>query len=39
MFAYGMVFRTLTYIENMAPAEIIECRYEKGQEDCKYSFF
>ncbi len=36
--AHGMLFRTLTYIEKMAPAEIIECRYEKGQEDCKYSF-
>ena len=36
--AHGMVFRTLTYIEKMAPAEIVECRYEKGQEDCEYSF-
>ncbi len=36
--AHGMLFRTLTYIEKMAPAEIIECRYEKCQADCEYSF-
>lgn len=35
---HGMAFRTLTYIEKMSPAEIIECKYEKGQADCEYSF-
>lgn len=35
---HGMAFRTLTYIETMRPAEIIECRYEIGQPDCLYSF-
>lgn len=35
---HGMAFRSLTYIEKMRPAEIIECTYEKDQPDCKYSF-
>lgn len=35
---HGMVFRCLTYIEKMYPAEIIECTYQKGQEECDYSF-
>lgn len=33
-----MGFRTLTYIEQMKSAEIIECAYTIGQEDCIYSF-
>ena len=36
---YGMAFRTLTYIEQMKPAEIVECIYDIGQEDCVYSFY
>lgn len=36
---HGMAFRTLTYIEDMRPAEIVECTYEIGQEDCNYSFY
>ena len=35
---HGMAFRTLAYIEQMKPAEIIECTYEVGQEECVYSF-
>ena len=35
---HGMVFRCLTYIEKMCPGEIIECTYQKGQAECKYSF-
>ena len=35
---HGMAFRALKYIENIAPGEIVECRYEKGQEDCEYAF-
>lgn len=35
---HGMAFRTLTYIEQMKPAEIIECNYHLGQDDCAYSF-
>lgn len=35
---HGMAFRTLTYIEQMKPAEIVECTYALGQEDCVYSF-
>ena len=35
---HGMVFRCLTYIEKIRPAEIIECTYQKGQADCEYSF-
>lgn len=35
---HGMAFRCLKYIEEMSPAEIIECEYFKGQEECEYSF-
>lgn len=35
---HGMVFRCLTYIKKMQPAEIIECTYQKGQAECEYSF-
>jgi broad specificity phosphatase PhoE len=35
---HGMALRTLAYIEEMRPAEIVECNYEIGQEDCIYSF-
>ena len=35
---HGMVIRTLTYAEEIKPAEIIECKYEVGQSDCIYSF-
>lgn len=35
---HGMAFRTLTYIEQMKPAEIVECVYNLGQDDCEYSF-
>lgn len=35
---HGMAFRSLTYIERMRPAEIVEFIYEKGQPDCEYSF-
>ena len=35
---HGMVFRCLTYIEKMNPAEIIECPYQIGQAECEYSF-
>lgn len=35
---HGMAFRALAYIEQMAPAEIIECTYEVGQAECEYSF-
>ena len=34
-----MAFRTLTYIEQMKPAQIVECEYYLGQEDCIYSFY
>ena len=36
---HGMAFRTLTYIEQMKPAEIVEFIYDIGQEDCVYSFY
>lgn len=36
---HGMSLRTLAYIEEMGPGEIVECVYEKGQPDCEYSFF
>ena len=36
--SHGMALRTLTYIEKMKPAQIVECEYYKGQEDCNYSF-
>lgn len=35
---HGMAFRVLKYIENIAPGEIVECKYEKGQVDCEYAF-
>lgn len=35
---HGMAFRALTYIEQIKPAEIIECTYILGQEECVYSF-
>ena len=35
---HGMAFRTLKYIENIAPGEIVECEYQKGQQDCEYAF-
>lgn len=35
---HGMALRTLAYIEEMKPAEIVECKYEIGQEECVYSF-
>lgn len=35
---HGMSFRALTYIEEMKPAEIVECKYEIGQKECEYSF-
>lgn len=34
-----MSFRTLAYIEEMQPGEIVECIYEKGQDNCEYSFW
>ena len=36
---HGMAFRSLVYIEIMKPAEIVECQYEIGQEECVYSFY
>lgn len=36
---HGMALRTLAYIEEMKPAEIMECNYEIGQDECIYSFF
>lgn len=35
---HGMAFRVLKYIKNIAPGEIIECQYMRGQEDCEYAF-
>lgn len=35
---HGMAFRTLKYIENIAPGEVVECEYQKGQQDCEYAF-
>lgn len=35
---HGMVFRVLKYIENIAPGEVVECKYEKSQADCEYAF-
>lgn len=35
---HGMAFRVLKYIENIAPGEVVECKYEKGQADCEYAF-
>lgn len=36
---HGMALRALSYIEEMKPAEIIEFKYEIGQEECVYSFY
>lgn len=36
---HGMALRTLAYIEQMKPAEIVECIYEVGQPECVYSFY
>lgn len=35
---HGMAFRALWEIDEMAPAEIIECYYQPGQPDCPYHF-
>ena len=35
---HGMAFRTLARIEQMKPAEIVECVYERGEAECEYSF-
>ena len=35
---HGMSLRTLAYIEEMRPAEIVECVYHASQPDCAYSF-
>ena len=36
--SHGMALRTITYIGKMKPAEIIECEYFRGQNNCEYSF-
>ena len=36
---HGMSLRTLTYIEELKPAGVVELNYETGQPDCKYSFY
>ena len=36
---HGMAFRTLVYIEQMKPAEIVEYTFEIGQPECVYSFY
>ncbi len=36
--SHGMALRTITFIEEMKPAEIIECTYKIGQPECEYSF-
>lgn len=38
MVCHGMVIRALTYVEKLAPGEIIECHYEIGKSDEPYSF-
>ena len=35
---HGMAFRTLKYIENIQPGEIVECIYKRGQRECEYAF-
>ncbi|QSX06746.1 histidine phosphatase family protein [Sedimentibacter sp. zth1] len=35
---HGMALKTLTYIEHMTPAEIVECTYELNQPNCIVSF-
>lgn len=36
---HGMAFRTICYIKQMKPGEIVECQYEPGQSVCEYSFY
>ena len=36
---HGMAFRTICYLEEMKPGEIVECRYEPGQAPCEYTFY
>ena len=36
--SHGMALRTLTYIEHLKPAQIVECEYQRGQADCVYWF-
>lgn len=36
---HGMSLRTLTYIEELKPAGIVELNYETGQPNCEYSFY
>ena len=38
MVCHGMVIRTLTYAEKIAPGEIIECHYVNEKSDEPYSF-
>jgi broad specificity phosphatase PhoE len=35
---HGMALRTLAYIEQMQPGQIVVCTYEAGQPDCPYYF-
>lgn len=35
---HGMAFRTLTRLEKLSFAEIVECCYEKGWPDCEFLF-
>ena len=35
---HGMSLRTLTYIKEMLPGQIVECTYSSDQPDCEYSF-
>lgn len=35
---HGMALRALTYMEKLKPAEIFECHYEVGQEECEFLF-
>ena len=39
LIGHGMSLRTLAYIEEMKPAEIVEFKYEIGQEEYIYSFY
>lgn len=39
LIGHGMAFRTICYIEQMKPGEIVECQYEPGQSVCEYSFY
>ena len=36
---HGMAFRTICYMEDMRPGEIVDCVYEPGQKLCEYSFY